>query len=276
MTAYNRARYIAEAIESVLAQKFSDFELIVVDDGSTDETLEIARRYVKDPRIRTLLNEKNLSDYPNRNQAARFALGHYLKFLDADDTMYPHCLSVMVEQMERFPEAGIGIENEAEHRWSRPYPILLSSAAAYREHFFGRGILSEGPSAVIIRGSVFREFGGFLPERHISDTEFWLRIARKHSLLLCPAGLTWWRQHDEQEHRRGISRGPVIARRYQVAVSALMAQDCPLGAEERGLALQQVRRKYCRGVLSAIARGRLSFVWSLYKGAQETQTQGPG
>ena|SRR5674476_1029541 len=82
MTAYNREKYIAEAIESVLAQTFTDFELVVVDDGSKDHTVDIARRYSKDPRVSVHINEKNLGDYPNRNRAASLARGRYLKYLD--------------------------------------------------------------------------------------------------------------------------------------------------------------------------------------------------
>ena len=70
MTAYNREKYIAEAIESVLASTFQDFELIIVDDCSRDHTVEIVRRYTSDPRLQVHVNEKNLGDYPNRNRAA--------------------------------------------------------------------------------------------------------------------------------------------------------------------------------------------------------------
>jgi len=270
MTAYNREKYIAQAIESVLNQKFSDFELIVVDDHSSDRTAELAQRYTGDPRVRVHVNEKNLGDYPNRNHAAGYARGRYLKYLDADDIMYPHCLRTMVQNMERFAEAGIGMESEAEHRWPRPFPFLLSPSETYREHFLGHGILSEGPTAAIIRAAVFREYGGFLPERHISDTELWLRIARKYSLLMCYPGLTWWRKHPEQEFVRGISKGSVIARRYQLGIGALKAADCPLAAEDRRLALRLAHRRRLRRIASAVWHGRLRLAWSLYQGTRET------
>ncbi|HEV2714429.1 MAG TPA: glycosyltransferase family A protein, partial [Terriglobales bacterium] len=89
MTAYNREKYIAEAIESVLASNFKDFELIIVDDCSKDRTAEIARRYTSDSRVQVHVNEKNLGDYPNRNRAASLARGKYLKYLDSDDVIYP-------------------------------------------------------------------------------------------------------------------------------------------------------------------------------------------
>src|SRR5258708_39815278 len=86
MTAYNREKYIAEAIESVLTSSYTNFELIIVDDCSTDNTLTIAKSYEKnDARIKVYLNEKNLKDYPNRNRAASHAKGKYIKYLDYDD-----------------------------------------------------------------------------------------------------------------------------------------------------------------------------------------------
>src|SRR5260370_37746092 len=86
MTAYNREKYIAQAIESVLASTYTNFELIIVDDRSTDYSVEIARGYErKDKRVRVHVNEKNLGDYPNRNKAASYAVGKYIRYLDSDD-----------------------------------------------------------------------------------------------------------------------------------------------------------------------------------------------
>ena len=92
MTAYNRADYIAASIESVLAQTFTDFELIVVDDHSSDATTAVVQRYLGDPRVRLVVNERNLGDYPNRNHAATFARGEFMKYHDSDDLLYRHCL----------------------------------------------------------------------------------------------------------------------------------------------------------------------------------------
>ena len=109
MTAYNREKFIAESIESVLAQTYTDFELIIVDDNSTDRTREIILSYAKMYKIRYYFNEINLGEYQNRNQAASYARGKYLKYLDSDDLMDKDCLSIMVNQMEKYPEAAIGL-----------------------------------------------------------------------------------------------------------------------------------------------------------------------
>src|SRR3954469_22732147 len=88
LTTYNRERYVAEAIESVLAQTFEDFELIVSDDCSSDRTLEIVNGYARrDRRIRVAVNDRNLGDYGNRRHVASLATGRYLKYHDSDDVM---------------------------------------------------------------------------------------------------------------------------------------------------------------------------------------------
>ena len=79
MTAYNREKYIGEAIESVLASSYTNFELLIVDDGSKDNTITIAQSFEqKDSRIKVYINKKNLGDYPNRNYAASLATGKYI------------------------------------------------------------------------------------------------------------------------------------------------------------------------------------------------------
>src|SRR5881394_3611401 len=112
LTVYNREAYLADAIESVLRQTFSDFELVIVDDRSTDASVEVARRYERaDPRVRLVVNERNLGDYANRNCAASLARGEFMKFHDSDDVMYPHCLDVMVSALQAEPRAAFGLSS---------------------------------------------------------------------------------------------------------------------------------------------------------------------
>src|SRR5688572_29970543 len=88
MTAYNREKYIRDAIQSVLNSGYNNFELIIADDGSTDNTASIAREYAaQDTRIQFVENEQNLGDYANRNKVASMARGKYLKYVDSDDTI---------------------------------------------------------------------------------------------------------------------------------------------------------------------------------------------
>src|SRR4051812_49505605 len=97
LTAYNRQDFIAEAIESVLNQSMTDFELVICDDRSTDGTVDTIAAFAgRDSRIRFSINERNLGDYGNRRHAASLARGRLLKYHDSDDVMYRHCLETMV------------------------------------------------------------------------------------------------------------------------------------------------------------------------------------
>jgi glycosyltransferase involved in cell wall biosynthesis len=132
MTAYNRERYISEAIESVLNQSYKNFELIIVDDCSSDKTVEIAKQFeLKDSRVKVYINNINLGDYPNRNKVASYATGKYLKYLDSDDVMYSYCLDVMVSAMERFPEAAFGLSSIDEEKHFLPIEIIFQEVQVH-------------------------------------------------------------------------------------------------------------------------------------------------
>ncbi len=154
ITVYNRERFLAAAVDSVLAQTMQDFEAIIVDDGSTDGSVEIARNYAaRDNRIRFFRNEKNLGDYPNRNRAASLATGKFLKYLDSDDILYPHSLTIMIEAMRAHPDCRAGfvtlptrgrpaLSLEADSRRGLPQTIPgpgLHVRRTVGSHFFARG-----------------------------------------------------------------------------------------------------------------------------------------
>jgi glycosyltransferase involved in cell wall biosynthesis len=108
MLAYNVERFLSEAIESVLQQTYPHFELIVVDDGSTDATLSIAQTYrTKDERVIVVKNEQNSGVVLSRNRAAAIATGTYLAVLDGDDVMSPDRLEAQVSFMET--HVGVGM-----------------------------------------------------------------------------------------------------------------------------------------------------------------------
>jgi glycosyltransferase involved in cell wall biosynthesis len=259
MTAYNREKYIAGAIESVLASAFKDFELIIVDDCSTDRTVEIARRYLSDPRVQVHVNEKNLGDYPNRNRAASLARGKYLKYVDSDDIIYPYGLQAMVSAMEKFPDAAMGIERPP--NGDRQYPLSIEPREAYVEHFLMRGLLDAGPTGVIIRESSFREAGGFSGKRYVGDTEMWLKLAARWPVVKFPQGLIWWRQHAQQEFKAGYISYDYDMMLFQIKHAALVDSACPFGPAEREKALARLRRGHARWLLRlAFQKGRLADV----------------
>ncbi|MBC5991612.1 glycosyltransferase family 2 protein [Pontibacter cellulosilyticus] len=239
MTSYNREEYIGEAIESVLASTYENFELIVVDDKSNDGTVQTAKTYAAiDNRVKVFENEVNLGDYPNRNKAATFATGKYIKYLDSDDIIYPHGLEVMVSCMERFPSAGFGLSSKGEVK--KPYPVLLSSAEAYREHFSGFGHFDRAPGSSIIRLDAFNSVGGFSGKRMIGDNELWFILARNFPMVKFTRDLVWDRVHSGQESKTVYAR-KYDQLRHAVIYEALTHKACPLDEKLRSDILRRLR-----------------------------------
>jgi glycosyltransferase involved in cell wall biosynthesis len=236
MTAYNREAYIGEAIASVVASEFKAWELIIVDDGSSDRTVSVAREWAaRDPRIRVYQNPKNLGDYPNRNQAASYARGKYLKYVDADDYIYPHGLSVIVEMMEKFPEAGYGLCS-LDQDLEKPFPFVLNPREAYIRHYFQTPLFHKAPLSAIMLRKVFVAVGGFPLQRMTSDFAMWQILSQTHNVVLMPSGLVWYREHASQEVNE-IARNPLFYRfAYQnVMLDAVGHPNCPLEQSERRL-----------------------------------------
>jgi hypothetical protein len=260
VTAYNRERYIAASLESVLAQTFGDFEVIVTDNQSTDGTVEIARQYERlDPRIRVVVNERNLGQFGNRNRAASLATGEFLKYHDSDDLMYPHCLAVMVPLLGAEPRAGFGLTNS--RAWpGGPEPMLLTPRDSYRREFLGLGLFMCGPAGALFRADVFRALGGFEDHGAPSDTIFWMRACARYPVLLLPADLFFYREHPGQEFQSGG-----VARQYATvpahAWRALASLDCPLDAGELARARRNVAFGTAKSIWRAARGGDLSLAW---------------
>lgn len=255
MTAYNRSLYIHEAIESVLKSSYTNWELIITDDQSSDNTLEIAKSYAdKDHRIKVYLNEKNLGDYPNRNKAASYATGKYLKYLDADDQIYEFSIEYMVMHMERNPSVALGI-SQSKPEELKPYPIHLTSKECYKEHFLGHGVLHAGPSGTIIRRDIFEEIGGFQVPRFLGDGDMWLRMAQKYDVLKFQPALVWWRQHEGQEINIGNNEY-YLFETYPMEKKYLNHTDCPLDIKTKTIALEKLKRNEARKLLSILKQSK--------------------
>jgi len=247
MTSYNRQKYISQAIESVLASTFNNFELIITDDGSTDDTVRIANSYkAKDDRVKVFINEKNLGDYPNRNKAASHARGKYIKFLDADDLIYYYGLEVMVNYMEQFPDAGFGLASVVNDE--KPFPIQISPRDAYLENFGKYRHFDRAPGSSIIKLDAFNKIGGFSGKRMIGDYEFWFKIARYFNMVKFPFDLYWNRIHQEQESKTAYARN-YPAMRMKVLKEALADPDCPLSMNDLALVKKIIRKNEYKSIL---------------------------
>ena len=259
MTAYNREKYIAQAIESVLASTLRNFELIIVDDCSEDRTVEIARTYADQYcRIRVEVNERNLGDYPNRNRAASLARGKWLKYVDSDDYIYPHGLDVLVSTMERFPEAGYGLCSFPTLR-DQPYPVCLSPREAYRRHYFESSLFHRSPLSAIILRSAWEAVGGFPAERMTSDMGMWHRLSKRYPVVLMADGVVWYRAHGEQEVTVHAQQPHFWALRYQaISERAILDPDVPLTVAERQSIARRLWRANMKTVFKLLAKQRFA------------------
>ncbi len=238
-TAYNRDRYIAEAIESVLRSSYQNWELIISDDCSTDNTVSIANSYAeKDSRIKVYLNDKNLGDYPNRNKAASYAKGIYLKYLDSDDTILPHALEQMVQYMQRFPKAGWAISNFLPGIDESELPVCLDNKQAYEFHYFQQPIFFASPGLTLISKAAFEAVGGFGEKRMVSDFDMWHKLSAYAPVVLVPGNMVFMREHAEHEVK---DRDKYAVAYEKVKLKHLHDANCPLTTEQVAAIIKQRR-----------------------------------
>jgi glycosyltransferase involved in cell wall biosynthesis len=197
MTSFNREDYIKEAIESVLNSGYRDFELIICDDCSKDNTVKIARHYeALDNRVRVFVNEKNLGDYPNRNKAAGYARGKYIKYLDSDDKFFDFSLEYCVGMMEANPEADWGLLNFDKGNEG----LLLTPEESIMRHFFEKPFLMIGPDGSILRRDFFLKIGGY-SEKYGPANDVYTNIyaASQGKMILLTREFFYYRIHEGQE-----------------------------------------------------------------------------
>ena len=252
MTSYNREKYIEEAIESVLNQTFTDFEFIIVDDASTDETLYIARKYEAiDKRIKVYANDQNLGDYPNRKMAASYAKGKYIKYIDSDDILYPHGLDVMVRGMRQFPDAALGMV------WGdpilEPSPVSYSPHDAYYSYFFQNKWMQVGPSGSIYRRNAFEEVGGFDLLPYVGDFDLNLKLGALYPVVRLQNDLFFYRLHPGQQLIEGekSAKGYEILN-FKIQKRHLENRNCPLSISERKDAKIMIEKLQARRALKKL------------------------
>ncbi|HVF40550.1 MAG TPA: glycosyltransferase family A protein [Gemmatimonadaceae bacterium] len=257
VTVFNRESFLPACLDSILASTFDDFEVVVVDDLSTDDSYEVALRYAaRDKRISVHRNDRNLGDYPNRMRAAAIARGTYLKYVDSDDVIYPTSLAIMVAAMDANWRAALGMSHSLPED-EKPYPWFLEPAESWRKEFLGDGCLGSGPTGAILRRAAFLDAGGFHDWGVLSDTELWYRMSARWPVVLLPPGLVWWRRHEQQEFSRDDAATTYLEKGFALTMHALSLHECPLTETERQRARERARQHHARRLLSlALLRRR--------------------
>lgn len=202
MAVYNGQRYVGEAIQSILAQTFSDFEFLIVDDGSTDGSADIVALY-RDPRIRLIRTLRNRGLATALNTGFAEAMGRYLVRMDADDISKPDRVSKQVDFMDHHP--GVGISGTwvevvgAERHEVLRHPV---DAEVIHSRLLFESVLAH-PSVIINRGLWDRAQLSYDPSFLCSqDFDLWVRAAQKFSLANQPDILLVHRMHSDQVGKR--------------------------------------------------------------------------
>lgn len=222
---YNGAEWIEECLESALRQTYRPLEILVVDDVSTDDTVERVRAF-KDERIRVVVNAKNRGLVGNWNECLRLAQGDYIKFLFQDDTLQPQCVERMMSLFSRHESLGLvfspreiildeGVEEDVAREWLRLYETLHTRFENIGEINDGRALFAEHmrkfseslhrgfiwccigePTTVLIKRECFARVGSFNPQmRQACDIEMWLRIMFFYDIGFIDEKLSAFRVH---------------------------------------------------------------------------------
>jgi glycosyltransferase involved in cell wall biosynthesis len=212
MVTYKSAPYVRMAIESVLASSYTNFELIISDDCSPDNTWDIICEY-KDPCIRASRNEKNIGEYPNRNKCIDLAKGKYFIFIDGDDVILPHGLQTYVLFAEKY--TGVGMIIQKGYFNNIVFPICLSPIELLRWEYSNRGLLSSSFSSNLFVTEILKKEGGLSNNYRSGDEEIRLRLCIKFNTLFIPGWLTWPRETPGQASL-SLSDGTGLAEAYKM------------------------------------------------------------
>lgn len=200
---YNCGQYICQAVDSVLAQTYRDFELVVVDDGSTDNTRELLMQFGKNLRY---IYQENKGMTAARNTGIKNSSGEYIAFLDSDDIWLPNKLERQVKLLDEAPEVGLVycwhyyIDEQGNRCkfWNNEVGRSFESGSRLFEKLIERNVISGGGSTPVIRRECLAKSGMFDEAlSYCGDWDLWLRISMDYIIAVIPEPLGCYRVLDE-------------------------------------------------------------------------------
>ncbi|GAB4132182.1 MAG: glycosyltransferase [Bacteroidia bacterium] len=200
--AYNAASYLKETVESVLHQTFADFEIIIIDDGSRDNTAEVAQS-IHDPRVKYFYSE-NKGVASARNKGAQLANGKYLAFLDADDLFYSDNLIKKHHFLEAHPDTDLvfsdcDIINEFSAKTGET--IIGNDHDLLNNLLLWKHTVIPGPSSILVTRKAYEAVKGFDSDfSTAADQDFFFRIGAQFKCIRIPEILTAYRKHGNNMH----------------------------------------------------------------------------
>lgn len=225
MPVYKGERFVTRAIESVLVQSHSNIELIIVNDGSPDNSADAIRPYLADPRVK-YIEQQNAGVAAARNTALQHATGAYIGLCDQDDEWLPHKAEKQVAYLEAHPEAGL-VHGDVDYidEAGQPLPHEPCFPAAVFGRCFPRMYMGNPVMAVaaMFRRSVIDSVGDFDPAiKYADDYDLWLRIAAHHDVGYIDEPVARYRWHAENN-----SHHQVAIREYTLRVLRKSERELP-------------------------------------------------
>ena len=253
LPAFNRLALLREACASVLTQTFGDWELIVADDGSGDETQTWLRTLDADPRVRLLWLNHTGNPGATRNAALQVARGHYVAFLDSDDRWLPHKLATQLQALRasrcRWSYSAFTRIDRDGRALDESQPWWQARQGAIFEALLRFAAVVPTP-AVMVERTLLEQVGGFdVSLAQFEDYHLWLRLCLQGEVLLVDEPLLEVRSHDQHYYRPGM----VALERWRRMLEAL--QDLPMNAEQRAALGAAHRRNTLQLARGLAARG---------------------
>jgi len=257
--AYNHAAYLAEAIDSVLAQDYPHVELIVLDDGSTDETAEVLKRYGDAFRWET---HSNMGQANTLNKGWAMARGEVLSYLSADDALFPNAVSQSVAALQ-----GDVVLTYCDFDLFDPASKVIRKVSApdfsYRE-MFGRLVCHPGPG-VFFTKQAFAASGGWNSSfRQMPDYDYWLRLGRQGRFVRVPQLLASFRVHEASQT---FAVADELKASEPVRIISAFIQAQPLPSELVGLEGQALSSAWIASAQLHIRAGRFTLGYAALRQA---------
>lgn len=236
MAVYNGERFLLATLESILGQHFTDFELIIVDDGSTDRTPDILAAYAaRDGRIVLLNHHTQQGISAARNRALAAARGRYIAITDADDLSYPSRLQKQVAFLDAHPE--IGLLGSWASRIDEDGKIITAMRLPVESALLQWSLLFYPPivhSASVMRTELLQRVGGYPLDKPCTvDYDLWLRLAKITKFHTLPEELVAYRVHPYGVSAQRQEEQTKIARQLsQTALSTLLGKPLTLAEAE--------------------------------------------
>lgn len=245
---YDGEAYVTEAIESVLQQDFSDFELVLVDDGSEDSTPEIIETFGTEPRIRSRIRDENEGIARTMNEAAELANGELLAFIDQDDLWAPDKLARHHAAHEAngadvvYSDATV-IDEEGRELEHHSTPMPEQPGAELVDQLFAHSNFIYSFTSATVRKTAWEDVGGFDDRvRCCVDFDFWVRLADGHEFRHLPEPLIKRRVHSANT---SLQRSPMFDDSMYVLHKAQLDQpDIGWGRHKSDFHLSRAKEAY--------------------------------